>query len=70
MVSDTGATFFSGRLGDRLDVRGRGGLERALDTASADDIFDASTTASTRSSPSAAAPSPVASGSGWSWPGP
>ena len=41
MVSDTGATFFSGRLGDRLDVRGRGGLEQALDTASADDIFDA-----------------------------
>ena len=41
VVSDTGATFFSGRLGDRLDVRGRGGLERALDTASADDIFDA-----------------------------
>ena len=41
VVSDTGATFFSGRLGDGLDVRGRGGLERALDTASADDIFDA-----------------------------
>jgi ABC-type multidrug transport system fused ATPase/permease subunit len=40
VVSDTGATFFSGRLGDRLDVRGRGGLDRALDTASADDIFD------------------------------
>ena len=41
VVSDTGATFFSGRLGDGLEVRGRGGLERALDTASADDIFDA-----------------------------
>ncbi len=41
VVSDTGATFFSGRLGDRLDVRGRGGLDQALDTASADDIFDA-----------------------------
>jgi ABC-type multidrug transport system fused ATPase/permease subunit len=41
VVSDTGATFFSGRLGDGLDVRRRGGLERALDTASADDIFDA-----------------------------
>ena len=41
VVSDTGATFFSGRLGDRLDVRGRGDLARALDTASADDIFDA-----------------------------
>jgi ABC-type multidrug transport system fused ATPase/permease subunit len=41
VVSDTGATLFSGRLGDRLDVRGRGGLERALDTASADDIFEA-----------------------------
>ncbi len=41
VVSDTGATFFSGRLGDRLDVTGRGGLDRALDTASSDDIFDA-----------------------------
>jgi ABC-type multidrug transport system fused ATPase/permease subunit len=41
VVSDTGATFFSGRLGDRLDVRGRGGLQQALDTASADDIFEA-----------------------------
>ena len=43
VVSDTGATLFSGRLGDRLDVTGAGGtrLERALDTASADDILDA-----------------------------
>ncbi len=43
VVSDTGATLFSGRLGDRLDVTGAGGarLERALETASADDILDA-----------------------------
>jgi ABC-type multidrug transport system fused ATPase/permease subunit len=41
VVSDTGATLFSGRLGDRLDVAGRGGVERALETASADDILEA-----------------------------
>ena len=41
VVSDTGATLFSGRLGDRLDVTGTGDLARALDTASADDILDA-----------------------------
>lgn len=43
VVSDTGATLFSGRLGDRLDITGAGGerLGRALDTASADDILDA-----------------------------
>ncbi len=41
MVSDTGALFFSGRLGDRLDVTGRGDVERALETASAADILDA-----------------------------
>lgn len=43
VVSDTGASLFSGRLGDRLDVSGAGGerLERALATASADDILDA-----------------------------
>ncbi len=43
VVSDTGATLFSGRLGDRLDVTGAGGarLERALATASADDILEA-----------------------------
>ncbi len=47
VVSDTGATLFSGRLGDRLDVTGSVGrdhddrLERALATASAADIFDA-----------------------------
>jgi ABC-type multidrug transport system fused ATPase/permease subunit len=33
--------FFSGRLGDRLDVTGRGDVGAALDTASADDILDA-----------------------------
>ena len=41
VVSDTGAALFSGRLGDRLDVSGHGDVERALDTASADDIFEA-----------------------------
>ena len=41
VVSDTGATLFSGRLGDRLDVTGTGDLARALDTASADDILKA-----------------------------
>ena len=41
VVSDTGAVFFSGRLGDRLDVTGHGDVEAALDTASAGDILDA-----------------------------
>lgn len=41
VVSDTGAMLFSGRLGDSLDVSGGGDLDRALDTASADDILDA-----------------------------
>ena len=40
VVSDTGAALFSGRLGDRLDVSGRGDLDRAMDTASAADILD------------------------------
>lgn len=41
VVSDTAAMFFSGRLGDRLDVTGRGDVGAALDTASAADILDA-----------------------------
>ncbi|WP_205314470.1 ABC transporter ATP-binding protein [Nocardioides houyundeii] len=44
VVSDTGATLFSGRLGDRLDVTGRGGAEAvhaALATASAQDVLEA-----------------------------
>ena len=41
LVSDTGTTLFSGRLADRLDVGARGGLDRALATASAEDILDA-----------------------------
>lgn len=41
LVSDTGAMFFSGHLGDRLDVTGRGDVAAALETASADDILDA-----------------------------
>jgi ABC-type multidrug transport system fused ATPase/permease subunit len=40
VVSDTGAALFSGRLGDRLDVTGRGDLPRAMETASAADILD------------------------------
>jgi ABC-type multidrug transport system fused ATPase/permease subunit len=43
VVSDTGAALFSGRLGDRVDIRGNGQdeLTRALQTASADDILEA-----------------------------
>jgi ABC-type multidrug transport system fused ATPase/permease subunit len=41
VVSDTGATLFSGRLADRLNVTGRGDVGRALDTASSDDILEA-----------------------------
>lgn len=41
LVHDTGSTLFSGRLGDRLDVARRGGLEQALETSSAHDIFEA-----------------------------
>ena len=41
VVSDTGAILFSGRLADRLDVTGAGEVQRALDTASADDILEA-----------------------------
>ena len=41
VVSDTAAMLFSGRLADRLDVTGTGGVDRALDTASAADILEA-----------------------------
>lgn len=43
VVSDTGSTWFSGPLGERLDVggRGRAAVERALRTASAGDVLDA-----------------------------
>jgi ABC-type multidrug transport system fused ATPase/permease subunit len=41
VVSDTAALFFSGRLGDRLDITGHGDVDRALDTASAADILEA-----------------------------
>ncbi|WP_206051910.1 ABC transporter ATP-binding protein [Nocardioides ferulae] len=44
VVSDTAATLFSGRLGDRLDVAGSGSPDavlRAVDTASAGDVLDA-----------------------------
>lgn len=41
VVSDTAATLFSGRLRDRLDVGGRGGVAQALATASGEDILDA-----------------------------
>ncbi len=40
VVSDTGASLFSGSLRDRLDVGGRGGVETALATASGEDILD------------------------------
>ena len=40
VVSDTGSILFSGRLADRLDVSGRGTVQSALDTASADDILE------------------------------
>ena len=41
VVSDTGATLFSGPLGARLDVTGTGDLGAALATASTEDIFEA-----------------------------
>ena len=43
VVSDTGASLFSGRLGDRLDVTGAGEeqVRRALATASAEDVLEA-----------------------------
>ncbi len=41
LVSDTASLFFSGHLGDRLDITGHGDVEQALDTASADDVLDA-----------------------------
>ncbi len=41
LVSDTGATWFSGRLGDRLDLTGTGDVGAALDTASAGDVLEA-----------------------------
>ena len=41
VVSDTGAMFFSGRLGDGLDLTGHGDVRRALETASAGDILEA-----------------------------
>ena len=40
VVSDTGATLFSGRLATALDSTG-GDVERALETASTDDILEA-----------------------------
>ncbi|NYG55066.1 ABC transporter ATP-binding protein [Nocardioides perillae] len=44
VVSDTGASLFSGPLGERLDVRERGdeaAVRRALRTASAEDVLEA-----------------------------
>jgi ABC-type multidrug transport system fused ATPase/permease subunit len=41
LVSDTGAALFAGRLGDRLDERGNGDVERAVHTASAEDVLEA-----------------------------
>ena len=70
VVSDTGATLFSGRLGDRLDVdrhrrpRPARWTPRRPTTSST-----RCPRVSTRSSPSAAAASPAVSGSGWCWRG-
>ncbi|MEO6511124.1 MAG: ABC transporter ATP-binding protein [Nocardioides sp.] len=41
VVSDTGATLFSGPLRDRLDVSGSGAVEAALATAATEDILEA-----------------------------
>ena len=41
IVSDTGASLFAGRLADRIDERGNGDVDRALATASAEDILEA-----------------------------
>ena len=41
VVSDTGSALFAGRLGDRIDERGGGDVEKALFTASAEDILEA-----------------------------
>lgn len=41
VVSHTGSVLFSGRLGERLDVSRHGDVERALLTASAQDVLDA-----------------------------
>jgi ABC-type multidrug transport system fused ATPase/permease subunit len=41
VVSDTGATLFSGPLGARLDVTGAGDVVAALATASTEDILEA-----------------------------
>jgi ABC-type multidrug transport system fused ATPase/permease subunit len=41
LVTDTGAQLFSGPLGAGLDVAGRGGVDAALTTASADDVLAA-----------------------------
>lgn len=41
VVSDTASLLFSGRLADGLDVVGEGGIEGALDIASAHDILEA-----------------------------
>jgi ABC-type multidrug transport system fused ATPase/permease subunit len=41
VVSDTGATLFSGRLRDRLDVSGSGAVDAALRTAATEDILEA-----------------------------
>jgi ABC-type multidrug transport system fused ATPase/permease subunit len=41
VVSDTGATLFSGPLRDRLDVSGTGAVDAALATAATEDILEA-----------------------------
>ncbi|MDQ6688023.1 MAG: ABC transporter ATP-binding protein/permease [Actinomycetota bacterium] len=43
IVSDSASAMFSGRLDEQIDIRqsGRQALERAIDTASGDDVLDA-----------------------------
>ncbi len=43
IVSDSASAMFSGRLDEQIDIRqgGRPALERAIDTASGDDVLDA-----------------------------
>jgi ABC-type multidrug transport system fused ATPase/permease subunit len=40
VVSDTSSQLFSGRLGAGLDVGGRGGVDAAMHTASAEDVLE------------------------------
>ena len=70
VVSDTGSTLFSGRLGAGLDVTGTGAvLRRAAPPPRAPTSSRRCPTAWPPWSPSVAARSPAASGSAWCWRG-